>query len=196
MTLKDSLKRFRKKSKPKWKRRPEILLSDNVPQPMHGTAPRVILGQAWWDATRKKAYASCSYCCIACGVHKSQAKSKHWLEGHELYKIDYPNGKMIYIEAVPLCHFCHNYIHDGRLKHLLEKGKIYQQKYVAILKHGDTVLTAAGLKRQSREEREAIFVQRVLTNTTAPWKDWRLVIDGLEYPPKFKTPQQWQKAME
>lgn len=196
MSLSDSLKRFSKKPKPAWKQRPEILLSNNIPQPMHGTAPRVILGNKWWNATRQKAYASTGFCCLACGVYKLNARARKWLEGHELYKVDYPLGQLTYLETVPLCHFCHNYIHDGRLTALLKKGQIHQQKFVAIIQHGDRVLASAGLKRKTRDEREAEYTNGILMNTVAPWKEWRLIIDGAEYMPKFRTPQQWQKAME
>lgn len=194
MSLGDALQKLSKK--PRWKRRPEILLSDNIPQPMHGTAPRVILGSKWWNATRKAAYASTDFHCIACGVHKTMAKGRKWLEGHELYKVDYPKGRLTYLETVPLCHFCHNFIHDGRLLSLLHKEEIHHQKFVAIIQHGDRVLASVGLKRKPREKREAEYTDGLLMNTVAAWKDWRLVIDNLEYMPKFRTAQQWKKAMQ
>jgi len=73
-----------------WKLRPEVLLCPNVPKPMHGLAPRVVLGSAWWDETRQRAYRSTNYHCIACGVSRERAKYHQWMEGHELYSINYP----------------------------------------------------------------------------------------------------------
>ncbi len=95
-----------------WVRRPEVLLCPNTPKPLHGVVPREIYGQSWWNKTREAAYRSTNYHCLACGVHKYQAKHRQWLEGHELYEINYVEGTSTYIETVPLCHFCHNSIHD------------------------------------------------------------------------------------
>ena len=199
MSLSHSLKKARERRRI-WdslsQLRPDILLCPNIPKPMHGVAPREILGTKWWNKTRKASYSSTLYHCLACGVHKLKAKSKQWLEGHELYTIDYKQGRMTYVETVPLCHYCHNYIHDGRLLALLGKNKIRPSKYLAIIKHGDRVLAASGLCREPYEDREQAIIDSLLNNEVAKWKDWRLVLFGKHYPPKFKSPQQWQKAFE
>ncbi len=195
MNFSDRLNKALKRAN-SWKRRPEVLLCPNVPKPMHGVAPREILGTKWWNETRRAAYKSTLYHCLACGVYKFRAKSKQWLEGHELYAIDYRHGKMLYVETVPLCHYCHNYIHDGRLLALRSKGKLRPKKYTAIIQHGDRVLAASGLRRETYDNREQAITDRLLDNKLAAWKDWRLVLFGEEYSPKFKSPQQWAKAFE
>lgn len=175
-----------------WKLRPEVLLSPNIPKPMHGLAPRVILGTPWWDKTRKAAYASTNQRCIACGVHRNNAASRQWLEGHELYDTNYEQGRLTYIETVPLCHYCHNYIHDGRLWYLLQKGEVHQYKYAAIIQHGDKVLAEAGLRsKESHEERERRFAILDREGKIAPWSAWRLVLFGKEYPPLHATYADW-----
>lgn len=179
--LLDKLKNYQPKE---WKLRPEILCGVNIPKPLHGVAPRVVLGNKWWDQTRKAAYASTDFHCIACGSFKYDAKGRPWLEGHEIYNIDYQLGRMIYVETVPLCHFCHNYIHDGRLQYLLEEGLIHHAKYVAIIQHGDEVLRKHNLERTYYEG----FV--------ADWQDWRLVVDGVEYPPIYHTREDWERTMK
>lgn len=172
--------------------RPEILLGKNIPKPMHGVAPRVVLGSKWWDKERKDAYASTDYHCLACGVHKSLAKSRQWLEAHELYEIDYEKGRMTYIECTPLCHLCHQFIHDGRLTNLLRKSEISHAKFVSIIQHGDSVLRKASLRRQPYEIRE-----QLLRNTRcAPWEDWRMVVGGFEYPPLYRTEEEWMTKFE
>ena len=98
---------------------PQLLLAPNVPKPLHGLAPRVILGQAWWDKTRRAAYKQTNYHCLACGVHKTRATYHAWLEGHEVYSVNYELGRAKYVRSVALCQFCHNSIHDGLLKALL-----------------------------------------------------------------------------
>lgn len=168
------------KSQRLWCPRPEVLCLPQIPKPLHGTNPRSILGAKWWTETRQKAYESTDYHCIACCVHKSCAQYRKWLEAHEVYDTDYLLGKLVYVETVPLCVACHQYIHIGRLQALLEQGRITQQRYVSIIQHGDRVLAQAGLVKPKLYE-----------GPMAEWADWRLVIDGKEYEPRFKTPLEW-----
>lgn len=171
--------------------RPEILLLPNIPRPLHGVAPRVVLGSKWWYKTKQAAYKSTDYHCVACGVHKLKAKSRQWMEAHEVYNTDYARGRLTYVETVPLCHYCHNYIHDGRMRHLLEQGKLHQSKFIAIIQHGDRVLSDAGLERQHYKAREDHIRKMLVDNKMAPWGSWRLVVEGAEYPPLYKTYQEW-----
>lgn len=195
MSLKDKLRKAGVKRPPQPKAplrlRPEILLCPNVPKPMHGVAPRVVLGEKWWRETRQAAYKSTSYHCLACGVYKMDAKHRQWMEGHELYSIDYAKGRAVYLETVPLCHFCHNYIHDGRLQALLDKGQITHSKYASIIQHGDAVLLRAGLVKPRHSERESRIELEIQEGRVAPWGDWRMVINGVEYPPKYATIEEW-----
>lgn len=165
---------------PAWKRRPEVLLQNNTVKPLHQVTPRNILGRAWWDRTRQAAYEATDFHCIACGVPKRLAKWHPWLEGHEVYDIDYHAGRMTYIETVALCHSCHCFIHNGRLEALLLKGEVPQEKYDAVMAHGALILKEAGL-RKPRPHRGWIV----------KWEKWRLVLDGKEYPPVFKNYQEW-----
>lgn len=154
--------------------RPEVLLCQGLPQPLHGTNPRTILGWKWWDRTRKEAYRSTGHRCLTCG------DSGVVLNGHEVYEIDYLLDRAEYVEAVPLCNLCHGYIHIGRLSALVGKGEISTEQYDQVLSHGITVLRNAGLK-----------LLPVYAGPTAEWGDWRLVIGGEEYPPKFPRYEDW-----
>src|SRR6185295_5669264 len=60
--------------------KPEILCHPHIPKPLHGVAPREIMGDDWWNSERQLVYASTDYHCAACGIHKSQAKKHEWLE--------------------------------------------------------------------------------------------------------------------
>jgi hypothetical protein len=163
-----------------WDRRPEVLLSKQIPKPCHQLNPRTVLGSAWWDETRKAAYASTNHHCVACGsYHPSR------LEGHELYEIDYTAGRMVYVETVPLCHLCHCYVHPGRLQSLLDKGEVSQEKFTRVMLHGDQAIRQAGLRRS--EPYEGPF---------AEWGKWRLVCNGREYEPVFKTYESWLKKFK
>lgn len=185
-TLAGKLKKISEKPKVIWTLRPEVLLCSRVPKQMHGMAPRVVLGVNWWNSTRLMAYKSTDFHCVACGVHKSCAKYHQWLEAHEIYDIDYLLGTMTYVEAVPLCHFCHNYIHDGRLKALLDIGKIHHAKYAAIIQHGDDVLRRSGLTKSPPDTFQ----------DCADWDEWRLVIDGVEYAGLHKSAEDWMTYHE
>lgn len=168
---------------PQFKLRPEVLLLPQIPKPLHGLAPRVILGRQWWDQTRKEAYRSTWFHCISCGVHKSEVKGKNkWLEAHEIYRTDYVIGRMYYIESVPLCPFCHAFIHCGRLQALLDKRQITQQRFSAILQHGERILAGVGLVKPLPHD-----------GPMAEWSKWRLVIGRQMYKPKFKSLEEWAK---
>jgi len=177
-------RKFRKRRRPKWPDpiRPELLLHPNIPKPLHGLNPRTLLGKKWWDEQRAIAYAVHNDRCWACGVHKSNALFRKWLEAHEHYDYDYEKGRAELKEIVALCNPCHNYIHSGRLEALKTKGQITKYQYDTIIKHGHTVLDFANLPH--RLPTPTMYVR---------WSDWRLVINGKEYEPLFGSLQEWAK---
>jgi hypothetical protein len=66
MTLADRIRlSLSDESKIVWTRRPEILVSLQIPKPMHQLNPRTILGQRWWDETRRAACSSTAQHCLA-----------------------------------------------------------------------------------------------------------------------------------
>ena len=177
---------------------PEILTQPHVPKPLHGVAPREIMGQQWWDIQRQGVYASTLYHCAACGVHKSQAKGKQHLEAHEAWEIDYNNGIATIKDIVPLCHYCHNFIHTGRLAAILDKEKTTQE-IRDILEHGFKILADNKLKCFPFT---LLFAQEIGAKTfkvkpyktplyDVPWGEWKLVWRGEEYRSKFASQQEW-----
>jgi hypothetical protein len=159
---------------------------------MHGVVPRIILGRSWWDKTRREIYKSTDNHCLACGDAKMEVKgSNKWLEAHEMYSINYKRGRMKLIEVVPLCPYCHSYIHEGRLRSLLELGEIPHNKFAAIIQHGDAILQEAGLRRESYEVRD----HELSLIKSARWEDWRLELNGKLYPPIYESYAHWMKAM-
>lgn len=159
--------------------RPEILLHPNIPKPLHGINPRTIFGQEWWDRERHESYTRSEYRCLACGVHKTEAKYHRWLEAHELYDYDYHNGILTFKEIVALCHSCHNYIHSGRMQVLVNRGKMAQSKMDDIKHHGNSIIKQNNLKRPTPPE------------MCAEWDDWKMVIYGQEYKGKFRDYEEW-----
>lgn len=183
---------------------PEILMHPNIPKPLHEVNPRNIMGQAAWDIIRKKAYASTSYHCIACGVHQSNALGHQWLEAHEFYDIDYQAGTVTIKEIVPLCHYCHNFIHSGRLSMIVGKEKT-QDEVFAIIDHGFKVLSENNLSafyftihlaHELGVDTRGVVASEAPHGETPPWEEWRLIWAGKEYPPKYKSYEEWKERFK
>lgn len=151
----------------RWKKVPEILISPNIPRKLFRVNPRTILGQAWWNRTREEAYRSTNYHCKACGVHKLNGKFSNWLEGHELYDINYNEGVATYLHTVPLCTACHMYVHMGRLHWLMQTQKITHRRFKAVIVHGDSILSEVGLSRFDK-----------ITGNEEIAERWKLVMNG------------------
>jgi hypothetical protein len=162
--------------------KPEILLHPNIPKPLHGIAPRVVLGEAWWNVERQKAYAAAGYCCEACGIPKGQAAYHRWLEAHEFYK--FQPGLLKLERLVALCHACHNFIHDGRMRMLVSQYEISEEKYHAIMAHGFGLLQKAGIKLSAWEDRHDYAA-------SVEWVDWRMEINGKLYGPSSQSFEEW-----
>ena len=178
--------------------RPEILTHPNIPKPLHGLNPRNILGKVWWDNTRFKAQQKYDYKCACCGVPKQEAKKHQWLEGHEYFK-SHDNGIWEVIEIVPLCHYCHNFIHSGRLFSLFEKDVISLKEIKEVLSHGFSILSKNNLKCFSGTfavaEHIGIDTLKVLPdNRKLPllsWNDYKLKLDGVLYDSNFDSYEDW-----
>lgn len=188
--------------------RPEILTHPNIPKPLHGTAPRVIKGQNWWDEVRQRSYAKNNYCCWACGQHKTQDKFHSWLEAHEYYDIDYEKGIVRLKEIVALCHSCHSFIHSGRLLGEYQAGNITKEKSLYILRRGIRICIENSLKPffvayfdlgiingYSEEKALQYAIERgwYVDEENVPWDKWKMIIEGKEYYSRFKNIEEWKK---
>lgn len=179
------------------KTKPELLQHPNIPKPLHGVTPRLILGKDWWNKMRKKSYASTNYHCLACGIHSSKAKYRKRLEAHESYNIDYENGILKMESIVPLCHSCHGFIHSGRLyATLTDKNK---KKACDILTHGLSILKKHDLDafpgtievaNELNVDHECNAYE--LPKKQAEWKQWKLLLNGKEYHSHFKNLKDWE----
>lgn len=177
--------------------RPELLQHHTIPPPLFGLAPRYIKGQEWWDKTRRAAYEANNMRCWACGGPGP-------LQAHEAYTIDRRTGRMTYVETVSLCVDCHSFIHIGRTLGIFVAGGMKSSDVKRIVLNGYKVLKDAGLK--CPWETNAIadptlpwkgsttWIKRVVRNTAPKpetwqlsWDDYRLVLDGVEYPPRYKS---------
>jgi hypothetical protein len=181
--------------------KPQILCHPNIPKPLHGVAPRAIMGEEWWDKTRKEVYKRYSFHCIACGVWKPDAKKHQWLEAHEFYNINYSTGVVQIMSIEPLCHYCHNFIHSGRLESLIDKGEITPDEGKEILAHGFAILKKHKLKcfpgTLTLAEKIGAETFGVKAYREEPcgvsWKQWRLLWQNEFYHSKFKNYEEWEQ---
>ena len=182
---------------------PKIITHPHIPKPLHGMNPRSILGDIWWNKTRKEAYDRYNNHCISCGVHKTEAKKYKWLEAHENYSINYETGQVNIISIEPLCHYCHNFIHSGRLQMIEGKEKT-RIEVIEILNHGLDILRKNTLNGfyLTIDYAESLGlnvrdVGRCNTGTLnikmADWDKWHLLLEGEKYFSKFKNYEEWKK---
>jgi len=190
--------------------RPELLRHSTIPMPMFGTAPRVVMGQEWWDEVRREAYAKNNMRCWACGGEGP-------LEAHEAYRINYKVAEMTYIETTALCNDCHSFIHIGRTIGMLARGERKHSDVKRIVLKGYENLKRAKLKcppetslidnRRLAWPGNTDWMRRVLNNTenmhyldriylkSHSWEDWRLVFNGQKYPPRYKSYEEFKEEL-
>jgi len=110
--------------------KPEVLLHMPIPLALVGWNPRLLLGEAWWNRTRKAAYKLNGGFCLACG-------GSGQLDAHEQYDMDFVKCISVFKDVIPLCRGCHQYIHWEALP------DVYKVK---ILERGNGILWEAGLR--------------------------------------------------
>lgn len=189
-------------------RRPTILSQPNIPKPLHGMTPARLMGKMWWDARHSEAYGANNFCCWACGIDKDQARYHQWLEGHAQFTYDYLQGTLEFSEVAALCHSCHGFIHSGLTYMKLQAGKIDQDRANYIMKRGDEILGDVGQNPWTGTRRVVYAVlggRSELLDTSdydgstdyrgedIPWENWRMVIEGRVFLPRFKSMAEWQK---
>lgn len=166
---------------------PMLLTMPPLVKPLHGTAPRVIKGDLWWDKTRQEVYKKHGFHCVACGVHKSNAKIHQWLEAHEYYEVDYENTKYTLKDIIPLCHCCHAYIHYQRTTAMRDSGKITKEVYETIMNHGDSILREVGITKS-----DIVLPPEHFPENNGKWKDWYFEFEGVKHYSKFENYQEWE----
>lgn len=178
---------------------PALLTHPHIPKPLHGVAPRTVLGEVWWEKEKARARHAARSRCQACGEFSGN------LEAHETYGTDYKTGVAKYLKTVMLCHSCHNFIHSGRLEMIAGKEKTIEE-VKAILAHGFRILAAANRTEGRKlkafpatcELADALQVKRhgvrasKLPDSTVPWEAWRLEINNKRFAPVFPTYGAWE----
>lgn len=123
---------------------PKILLHKPIPYELYYINPRTLLGQEWWDKTRKEVYRSNNWCCQACGDCEHLPLDAHEMfEYDEIpdYTVDWDRrGEVLtarLTRIVPLCKKCHQFIHWLGLS---------PRTVTSVLNRGVKILLEAGIK--------------------------------------------------
>ena len=197
----------------------KILTMPNIPQPLHGLAPRTILGKPTWDHMRKACYYNANYTCQACGKQLGRGEC----HAHELYTYNYFSGDAKFERCVCLCELCHvRGIHSGRALTMYKKGNPLMPKHRLLegaenlfrilheynLAHPDeeplrayaTFIDYAKWPPLQKEMLELIkkydvkFYQEDIKHM-AKWDKWSLRMGNKSFPTPYANQDEWAEAM-
>lgn len=195
-----------------------LITMPNVVKPLHRVAPRNIMGQTAWNILRKQCYYNANYKCEICGAELVGSRKA----AHELYSYDYKNGDATFERAIAVCSVSHDFIHSGRLITMFKNGNVlYPKQYVLkVVEHGFKLVYEYNKKHPNKqlrvygtfleylkepelelEMKQLIKKYKVMfyienERKSAKWGEWKLVVDGKEYPSPYKNQRDWQAAMD
>lgn len=195
-----------------------LITMPNVPKPLHGLPPRVIMGKTTWDHVRKKCYYDAGYKCEVCGCEPPKGQ----LHAHELYSYDYKAGTGKFERCIAICKQDHDFIHSGRLITLYKQGNLlYPKEYVlGVVEKGFKLIHDYNCTHRNKEPLRvySTFLEYLKVDSIhdemvelldkydikfyqhpdegAAWGDWRLILGNKEYPTPYADMNEWAKAME
>lgn len=131
----------------------EVLTQTILPFSLHGINPRTLMGEAEWNKIKYQVQKESYHECQCCGRYIRHVPGD-WIETHEMYNIDLEKHEFQLLGFVGLCHECHSYIHQGRLRVLLATNQISRAEYDKIIQHGNRLLKTFGLTKQDLPAKE------------------------------------------
>lgn len=197
-----------------------LLTMPNIPHPLHGMAPRTILGNTTWTHMRKRCYFQADYKCQACGADLGTGKC----HAHEVYDINYPAGESKFKRTVCLCPRCHvRGIHSGRMLTMFKKGDPLMSKE-KLLDGVENLFRIIYEWNQAHPKEEPLraygtFIDYIKWppiskemlalvkkydmkfyiedyDLSARWDKWHLIIGDKSYHTKYKDADDWAKQMD
>lgn len=195
-----------------------LITMPNVPKPLHGIPPRVIMGKSTWDHVRKKCYFDAGYKCEVCGCEPPKGQ----LHAHELYSYDYTTGTGTFERCIAICKKDHDFIHSGRLITLYKQGNLlYPKEYVLnVVEKGFKLVYDYNCTHRNKkplrvystfleylkvpslkDEMEALIDKYEIKfyddqpSESLGWSDWKLMIGPNEYPTPYANEAEWKLAM-
>lgn len=170
---------------------PTILTHPNIPKPLHGVNPRTIMGEEMWKELSCLLRKDVMFC-QACGTSKFISGA---FDCHEVYRFNCRAGIARFVKFVVICKDCHDFIHDGRLQAIIDKMvkdretsyKVWQSQVNRwrIIDRGNKILEKHKLKRKN-----------LCLVSNVGWSSWKLIYQGKEYKPIYKSMKEWRAAYE
>lgn len=194
-----------------------LITMPNVPKPLHGMPPRVIMGNTKWNMMRKRCYFDANYKCEICGCEPEKGN----LHAHELYSYDYKEGTGTFERCIAVCKTCHDGIHSGRLITMFKNGNpLYPKSYVLkvvenafklVFNYNEMNKNKRPLRLfatfvdyldvpELREDMEKLIKKYHIMFYDSPkrcakWGDWKLLWNGREYQSPYANQTEWAEAM-
>lgn len=202
-----------------------LIAMPNQPRPLHGEGcqPRTILRPKDWNAMRKKCYEDAGLRCQICGAEVGKDIEKRQLHAHEVMAIDWEHGTSTFLGCVATCFLDHiGCIHNGRAITLYSKNSPLITKEF-LLEGAEKAFTIISSYNRDHPEADlrcySTYIEYLKFDElrepmlelikkydisfysedpkkTAKWGEWRLLLDGEEYPTPYKNEKEWEKAME
>lgn len=196
-----------------------LIAMPNIPRPCHSLAPRTVLGTTEWNKMRKECYERANDTCEICGECPEDKRKRH---AHECYLIDYEKGTCTFVGVFCICALDHlGAIHTGRAITLYSKNsplvtkefllegaeKAFSLIHAYNKEHNaDVRLYSTYIEYLKHDELREPMLELIKKydvkfysedpKKIAPWGEWRLILDGEEYPTPYKNEKEWEKAME
>lgn len=196
-----------------------LIAMPNIPRPCHSLAPRTVLGATEWNKMRKECYERANDTCEICGECPEDKRKRH---AHECYLIDYEKGTCTFVGVFCICALDHlGAIHTGRAITLYSKNsplvtkefllegaeKAFSLIHAYNKEHNaDVRLYSTYIEYLKHDELREPMLELIKkydvkfysedSKKIAPWGEWRLILDGEEYPTPYKNEKEWEKAME
>lgn len=199
---------------------PRILSMPNIPHPLHGLAPRTVIGNSAWNVMRKRCYYDAGYKCQACGKQCEPGQC----DAHELYTINYVTGESKFERCVCLCRICHRLsIHTGRALTLYKKKSPMMSKE-KLLEGAENAFRLVGEYNKEHQKLEPVRLFSTFKDyfdvpelhdkmvelqekydikfyepthkAMADWSKWHLVYGSKSYKTPYANAEEWAEAME
>ena len=223
------MKKYKIERKLKWTAPEEggapLLTMPNIPKPLHGVNPRLIMGEAEWTKVRKRAYYDAGY---RSEISRELCAEPGGLHAHEVYDINYVTGVCTFKRVCAITPLEHVYfIHSGRAITLWKNhNPLYStERLLKGVENGFKLIhewNEAHPKRtklkayqtfleylkfdELREPMEKLIEKYDIEfwgedlKRQCDWEDWKLVIVDnkgrrKEYPTPYKDYRAWEEAM-
>lgn len=198
-----------------------LIAMPNIVRPLQGDKcqPRTIYRPKDWNAMRRACYERANDTCEICGECPDDKRKR---QSHEVFAVDYEHGTATFVGCVCLDAQCHlACIHNGRAitlysrnsplvtKEFLLEGaekafsliRDYNKEHNADVRLYSTYIEY--LRHDELREPMLELIKRYDVKfysedpkKIAKWSDWKLILDGEEYPTPYKNEKEWEKAME